>query len=225
MLTLENKYGDVYLPDLDGDLILNVSYGDLRTGKIKYGKDIELKYVNKAIMEKVAEGEFNLRYSEVMLDKADDVKISSRSSEISIEYVKKLSIESAHDELDIEEAGEIEGELDFSQLRVDLLEGSLRLKSKYGDVVLKQIMPTCTLVSLRGDYTDYNLAYDRNSGVEYSLSLEYAKSDVVMPTEGVEVASDSGTETGRRMSGKFGPAGNGKLQIDARSSDIYISRN
>lgn len=223
-LSLENKYGDVYLPDLEGDLMLTLSYGDLRARKIKSGKDIVLKYVNKAIIDKIEEGELNLRYSEVLLDKAGDLTIDSRSSEISIESVNKLSLESAHDEIEIEEAAEVEGQLDFTKCRIDMLTESIDLKSKYSDVVIKQVMPTCQFMVLRGDYSDFNLGFDMKTGVRFAFSLELSKSDVVLPSEGVNISSNSGTESARRMTGTFGPNSNCSLNVTAKASDVYISR-
>jgi len=79
-LTLANHYGTIELGDRDGKVVVSVSYGSLRAGRLNArGNALDVAY-SKAHVEYLNEGDVAVRYSGFTLSEAETLKLAMSSS-------------------------------------------------------------------------------------------------------------------------------------------------
>ncbi|SNS54568.1 hypothetical protein SAMN05421640_0606 [Ekhidna lutea] len=162
MLSVENKYGDIYLTDLDGKVDLDVSHGDIKAND--FSKSLNLKHsFGKASFGELNDGIFTLRGAEIRIDAAQDLNIESGSSEIRVDKVSRIQLNSRNDKIHLLDATEIMCEGSFTNLTSDLLRGSARLDFSYGDIYLSRIVKDFNSIDITGKSTDINLILNQAS--------------------------------------------------------------
>ncbi|MBL4710560.1 MAG: hypothetical protein JKY48_19200 [Flavobacteriales bacterium] len=167
-LTIENRFGDVYLPDYLGPLRVTLSHGDLRARDIADARSIYVKY-GKALIKQVDNGLLKIDYGSLILDKADNISLQTKSSIIEILKVKRLAIKSKSDELRVDQVESLRGESSFSHIRVKGVSKLIDLNTTYGDVTVKEVKPDFELIRMVGSSTDYEV--DFATGTQYQFNV------------------------------------------------------
>ncbi len=224
-LVVSNKFGDIYMPSWTGDLSLDLSYGDLRARKIKNAKRIKLMYAGKAIIDEIDRGDMNAAFSDVIIDHVKTLDLKSRSCDISIEQADDLTVSSSHDKFMIEQVEDFDGSMSFTKCRIRKLMGPMDITSKYGDITVKDVMPTASKIRLMGEYTDYTINYAQDASVSFDLTLDDNGKDLVLPKSDVVISKDDNDGKLRYISGKLGKAGSCSLSINGKSSYVFIGKN
>ena len=90
-LALENRYGDIVLPDRDGTVNVSVSYGGLRAGRLNGRSNaLSLSY-SKGEVDYLKEGEVTVRYGGFNLSGAEQLSLSMSSSNGKIGKIDRLA--------------------------------------------------------------------------------------------------------------------------------------
>jgi len=220
-LKIENRFGDVYIPAIDGKVFIDLSYGDLKAKEIKNAGDVSIKYSNGSSIDKVSSGKLKISYSDMIFEELVDVDLELRSSDIMINHAAKILLTSNHDKITISDLGVIEGTINFTNLKVYQVEKSMNLNTKYGDVYVSKSLPSCTAIKLNGSYTDYAINLSQESSATISVTND-ASSVIMLPTK-AEISNQSSTQEFKVIEAKLG-AGATSISIMAKSSDVKITR-
>ncbi|WP_425390011.1 hypothetical protein [Ekhidna sp.] len=165
MLSIENKYGDLYMANLDGRVDLDISHGDIKANDLS--KTLTLKHsFGKSAFGSLNDGIFTLRGSEIRIDKASNLNIESGSSEIRVDKIGRIQLNSRNDKIHLLDAQEIMCEGSFTDLTSDLLRGSARLDFSYGDIYLSRIVKDFNSIDITGKSTDINLILNQASYIK-----------------------------------------------------------
>ncbi|MEM9896411.1 MAG: hypothetical protein AAF789_08575, partial [Bacteroidota bacterium] len=98
LLSVENKYGDLYMADMKSRVDLDVSHGDIKANSLT--ETLNLKHsFGKASFGKISEGIFTLRGSEIRVDEAKDLNVESGSSEIRVDKIDRIQLNSRNDKI------------------------------------------------------------------------------------------------------------------------------
>lgn len=188
-VSISNKFGDIYLPMMEGDLRIDLSHGDLRAKSIKEAKKLKARYgsVNIDVLE---EGKLDLGSVDLIMEEAGEISIKSTSSEVHLEEVKELFIESTYDKFFIEEVERLSGESKFSHIKVKRMSAKLDLTTKYGSITVNKVQNGFQRVNLTGEYTDYTVSFDAASSCNFDVQLDDGR-DFTYPSNGIEVTTDS----------------------------------
>lgn len=179
-LSINNRFGDIYLPDYFGPLRIDLSHGDLRARKIEDGRSIMVKY-GKAIIKTLDAGLLKVEYGNLILDRSNYLTLESKSSTIEILEVKALSIESRNDELRIDKVESLRGQATFSHTLVRQAEKMVNLSTNYGDLMVKKVSQDFDLIRLTGTNTDYDIEFSESSTFQFSVSTFKEKGFVFSP--------------------------------------------
>lgn len=172
-ITIENRFGDVHVADMEARLDLTVAHGNIKVNKIQNYSRINLNYGIAKI--KVAnEANINLKGAELELEHVQKLNLKSSSSKARIGTVNNADIESTNDQIDIDEVRDISGDADFTEIRIGQLTESCRLNQNYGGLDIKGINADFKSVRLNGKSTDYELYFAEESNFELSI---YARDD------------------------------------------------
>ncbi|MFT4662038.1 MAG: hypothetical protein ACI8XB_002325 [Patiriisocius sp.] len=153
-LDIRNKFGNVFFGDFDGNLNMNIEYGDLRARKLSHVKKISLKYGKLKISEMDRGSLVLSAVKSAHIVQANDIMITSSSSEIEIDEIKTLNIDSKHDDLRIEYIDQLFGQSSLSDIKVSLIKEESRLQSKFGSIYFKEIESSASKINIDGDRTD-----------------------------------------------------------------------
>ena len=201
-LSIENTFGDVYMPSLEGDVRLDLSHGDLKAKAFKTVKSFKLEY-GKAYIDSLEEGNFEILFGDLILEKINELYLNSKVSEIEIGSVETLHLDSKSDKFFIGEIGLLKGNTLLTNIKIEKLKIGTDLTSKYGSVSIKKVMPKFKGLHFGGDFTDYTLYFNDKASFSFNFSLQSVK-DFSYSKEKVEVLKDSTDNKMQLLEGNFG---------------------
>jgi len=211
-LSLELKFGNIYMTDHSGKTTVFISNGDFRGGSFTE-LDLDHSFGN-VLIESIENGTLTMAYSELHLKRAGDLRVSSKSSKPEIKSYSSLRINSKRDTWYLEKAGNLSGETSFSYITIESLDGDMILNTNYGNISVEGYGTNFNLMNLNSSYTDVSLVCSENPG--YSFEAFYDKKTMMIyPTQvksfiNKEVDSDIGEYV---LSGHCGKSGEGKPRI------------
>ena len=116
-LDISNKYGNTALGNLNGNLIANVKFGDLRTGKLL--ADANLKTENcQAVIGSVQNIYGWINNGGIVLDNAKMVQMETERSTCTFRRVEDLRLTSRFDKIDVGVAGNLRLNIKFGSANV-----------------------------------------------------------------------------------------------------------
>ncbi len=154
-MDIENKYGDVSLPDGITDVSLDITNGNFESGNLNK-LVLRSKYSNANTGDiKNAEIEFsNGRFSAKNID---DLDVDSKSSTIEMATVKKMVIRSTNDEYEVEEVYDIRGRKNYGNLRITKLEGPMDIEGSNADIKVRKVNAAVSNIKLDDKYADIRI--------------------------------------------------------------------
>ena len=165
LLSVENKFGDVYLSDLSNKVDLDVSHGDIKAGDLS--ESLNLKHgFGKASFGKINDAVVSLRGSEIEFEEATTLNFESGSSEIRIDKVASIQFNSRNDKIRLMDVDDVLCEGSFTDITIDRLRGSSRLDFSYGDIYLSKIDKDFNSIDITGKSTDINLILNQASFIK-----------------------------------------------------------
>jgi len=224
LLSVENKFGDVYLSDLKSKVDLDVSHGDIKAGNFSESLNLKHSY-GKVSVGKVGRALVNLRGSEIHFESGKEIHFESGSSEIRIDKVGRAQFNSRNDKIRLLDAREVLCEGSFTDITIDRLRGSSRLDFSYGDIYLSQIDKDFSSIDITGKSTDINLILNQAS---YIKALIKGPEDRMILPNSMLLMQKQQYEDGRiSLSGDVGNTNvtHSQLIIDADGGELIVSIN
>lgn len=222
-LSLENKFGDIYLVDLKGNVDIDLSHGDLRGNTID--KELALKHsFGKNTFDFIKDGNMVLRGVETKVNEAHRMEFESSSSEIEINKVYYLVINSRNDKYTINEARDVIGEGSFTDMTLDYVVDNIRLEFNYGDVYLTRIDKDFNAISLTGKSSDINLILDQASYIKTYIVGQEDK--MILPNSMLVLSKEKvGEENNISLSGFVGNTNtnHSNLEVNAQGGELIIA--
>lgn len=219
-VVLTNKFGDIYMDDLEGQADIELSNGVLKANRLTGNSSISLSFANGMIKE-LGTAKLGLSYSDMTIDEASQLDLVSKSSKLNVDAVNVLKIESRRDKLYFQQVEFIHGSSNFTQIWVyDFLRES-DLYMKYGELTVEHVLAGFSKIYVESDYTDIKLYFDQEARAAFDI-FRHEKSILRLP--GSELLSEdapSGKDHYRTVGtmGPEEPAGPGEevgqVNIDA----------
>lgn len=207
-IKIENKFGDVYFDHHTGNINLQLSYGDLKAGRLNGNNAIritsgdgDINYLHK--------GTVYVSYGNLHIKEAREISTETRSSNITVERAENMKIDSRRDKLFISEAKSLSGECYFSDMIVNRLTHGADLSGRYGDISIDNISRTFELISLTSTLTDLSLGFEKPLAFNFEMNhlqdilFVYPETDSKLSTSLVNADSKI-----YRTSGSFGSRAN-----------------
>lgn len=168
-LNIDNKFGNIYMTDHEGKVVIKISNGDFRGGSFN---QLELDHgFGNVILDNMRSGSLDLSYSELKLKKAGEIRISSKSSKANISVFNNIRINSRRDTYYFDKAGMINGESSFSYFTINNLQGDLILNTNYGSLSIDNFGKGISMLNTVSSNTDITALY--HSGFSYFLEVYY----------------------------------------------------
>ncbi|UYW02441.1 hypothetical protein K5I29_05995 [Flavobacterium agricola] len=149
---VEQKYGNVLIPELNGKLNLTCHYGSFTLGKINsQHNDFDLAYVSNAKAAFINYATFNVRYSTLSLDKINYLVAKGNYNTFKMENVGTFNFETNYSNLSANKVQKLEISGNYLRLNFDEVGVSSIVKSSY-TTMKQQITAQTEFVQYKGNY-------------------------------------------------------------------------
>jgi len=210
-LKIDNKYGDIYLDELNGKAIVSCKYGDVlleglhasdNIVSMNYSGNSEIKYING--------GEIKGNYNTYKIGEAGDIIINTGYTKTSIGKANTIVYDGNYGGLNIEEVNKLNVDANYLGLKLKKLLSTLEFDGNYGLVRVDEIEKTVEKIDVDSNYSKVLLKYVDGANFNFDLDIKYAgfqKTDDV-----IIVRKDKGTTT-RVYEGFVGDKNSGNIII------------
>ena len=213
-VVLKNKFGDIYMDDLDGQSDIELSNGVLKANRLTGNSSISLSFAN-GMIKSLGSANLKLSYSDLVLNEVSQLDMSSKSSKLNVDSVNVLKIDSRRDKLYFKHVEYFYGKSNFTQIWVYDFLRECDLYMKYGELTIEHVMPDFSKIYVESDYTDMTLYFDKATSLAFDI-FHHEKSMLRLP--GTEVLSEE-TPSGKDHFKTVGTMGSGEpagqVSIDA----------
>lgn len=168
-LKIENKFGDIYIDDLNGNVNLTLSNGELKANELN-GNTVVTLSSGDAIINFVKDGNLLISYSDFQIKNAENINIESRSSRINIEQAGFVKLKSRWDKFYIPEVSDLYGESYWSEFNIYKLTHELNFNFKYGNLNIDGIQRGFSFIQINSEYTDLDLIFERGSVYDIDIT-------------------------------------------------------
>ncbi|MBV6441516.1 MAG: hypothetical protein DYG98_06250 [Haliscomenobacteraceae bacterium CHB4] len=229
-LDLKNRYGNSYVAPLNGKLIAEIKYGDLRTETVNNDADLSLGY-GKCYIARVNNVYGQASYSELTITEAREIQLDTKYSELKGDRVSALRLTSKYDDFELGDIDDLRLQTKYANLRVRSARAAY-VTAQYTDIRFTQVTETADAdlsygslkienigknfsnVNIVGKYTDVQLVAER--GAAYRFDLEGQYTDIKTPP-GATHRSQSKSGSYQKIDGHVGDA-NAKGLVKAKLS-------
>lgn len=153
---IENAYGNLFIQEMGGLVLLDLKYSNLKAGKLSRGKmkpynQIEMAYSNGTIDE-AGWIELEIAYSDMEVNASEMLFVESKYAKLNGMKAGGIVTEGAYDKYQFDEIDSFVAKLKYSGLKFDVLNRNLELQSSYTNV---------KILKLSGDFekVDASLSY------------------------------------------------------------------
>ena len=222
LLSVENKFGDVYLSDLGNKVDLEVSHGDIKAGDLSESLNLKHSF-GKASFGTVQDAIVFLRGSEIDFEEAKALNFESGSSEIRVDKVLDIQLNSRNDKIRLLDADEVVCDGSFTDITVDRLRGTSRLDFSYGDIYLSRIDKDFKDIEINGKSTDINIVLNQASFIK--TYIKGPEDRMILPNSMLVMQKEQYDDGRISLTGDVGNTNidHSQLRIDAQGGELVVS--
>lgn len=213
-VVLNNKFGDIYMDDLEGQVDIELSNGVLKANRLEGTSSIALSFAN-GMIKSLGSCTMKLSYSDLTLNQVGQLDLESKSSKLNVDSVNVVKINSRRDKLYFQQVEYLYGKSNFTQVWVyDFLRES-DVYMKYGKLTIEHVMPGFSKIYVESDYTDVTLMFDEEASLAFDI-LHHRKSVLRLPGEkSLDEESFDGKDHYKTVGSLGSGDGGGQVHIDA----------
>lgn len=220
-LRVENSFGDVYLANFSGDLLLEVGYGNLKAENIKGLAEIELEF-SKGEISSMTSGKLEVSYSKLNIDELGKVEIENEFSDLNIGKANELNLESKYGSVEIEEVQSLETDVEFSGFKVNKLYRSLKADMQYpNNAKVSWISKDASLIDITTSFGSIDLGLQK--GISASVDLKNSFGSISTPTEGFDFSYIKKEDFEKEFRGTTGQGSKSKIRIVTSYGKIKLT--
>ncbi len=203
-LDVTNKFGDIFINELQGKARINLGYGNLEAKKLGNSDNLlDIKF-SKARVNWITGAVLSLKYSEMELDYAGSLRLDSKFSNLDAEKIIALNMIFEGGKLNMENSSAVESRSKFSNIEIQRIEQSLNLDIQYGNCVVHEMPADFTSVKIRNKYGDVSIGLSEQA--KYTLEADLKFCDLDYPADKAKFSFRSTTPTSNSYKGIIGGA-------------------
>ena len=174
-IDINNKYGNLYLSDLDAAADIDVAYGKIRIDKVNGDVNLALSYGGGEI-EKIGSGDLNISYSNLDIEDCADLEINSKYSNLNFGSAGRLDISNKYGNQDIGRVASIIGNSKYGGIKIDDLTHKLDLEIAYGGGLrVRNISKDFERIVVDAEYATSELTFESGSSAQIEAKTRYGK--------------------------------------------------
>lgn len=171
-LSLVNKYGNIFVGDIQGQSEINLAYGTGKIQSLKGKSTIDLSYGGLDI-QNVTSANISIKYSNLSILQIQSLNLESKYSNINIDRIGRMISESKYDNYKIQNSGSIQLISQYTTLKVEELSDEIKLDLKYGSAKIN-LTNSFQCVQINGSYADFKIGVGDQSNFKFDVESKYA---------------------------------------------------
>lgn len=171
-LSLVNKYGNIFVADLQGQSDIILAYGTGKIQSLKGMSHIDLSYGGLDI-QSFSKGEIVTKYSNISFQEIQSLNLESKYSNINAEKVGRLVSISKYDNYKIQAAGTFKLNSQYTTIKIEEISDDIQLDLKYGSVKMN-LGNDIQCVQINGSYADFKIGILEDSKFNLDVQSKYA---------------------------------------------------
>ncbi len=221
-LEMDNSYGDLFIQEVSGLVLLDLRYSNVKVGKLSRGKEkpfnmLELAYSDGTIDE-AGWMVIELAYSDLEIISSRMLFVESKYSKLIGERAGGIVTEGAYDKYYIDELDSFVAELKYSGLKFGVLNKSLSLHSAYTNAKVEKLARGFDEIDASLSYGNLTMGVDPGASYKVEAEAKYGK---------VNIASDeklSKSKEGNSMKvwGTVGSSPKSSMKLITKYGNIDI---
>lgn len=221
-LDMESSYGDLFIQELTGLVLLDLKYGNLKAGKLSRGNEkpynnLDLAYSNGTV-EAAGWMELGLAYSELEVGTSSMLFAESKYSKLMGEKTGGIVTEGAYDKYYFDEVDNFVAELRYSGLKFGKLNKKLDVNSKYTNIKILNVSKDFKELNASSSYGSIYLNVEEGTSFKIESEARYGKINMTM--DGKLSKMKEGTTM--KVWGNVGSAPKGSMKLITRYGNIDI---
>ncbi len=172
-LDIKNKYGDTFIEESKGEVILTHDYGKIVLGTLLNERnEIDMDYSNLEA-DYIKNAGISLDYSDFSVGELESFTLNADYSHIDLGKAIKGSYDLDYGGLSIEAINILEGDSDYTDIRVDLLGKAANLSADYGKITIGLVSDALESLTIDTDYTGIKIGYAESSNFNFEINSKY----------------------------------------------------
>jgi hypothetical protein len=192
-LELDNKYGDIYVGDMNNRATINLKYGDMKLGAINGKTTIAMGYSDGTITStkdldldlsyselyagQTGNISFNGKYSDLEVEMAGDVSATTGYVDVKIQKMGRLTNVGKYDDFSIDEAASVDVNAKYSGFTVSHLHEYAEFDMSYGSINIDFVYPNFQSITVNTSYTDVSIDVDDKASFHLEAATKYCGID------------------------------------------------
>ncbi len=219
-IDVTNKFGDVIIDNWTGKLKANVEHGDLWINDNVANANIDMKF-GKLRSKSITYGTINLKNGDIDIEDSKDLLLNTSGANIEIDSVTNLEITSSKDEISIQNVDYIQGELKFSNVKINTVKDKIALIMNVSELRVSKITNTTPTLDINQESSEVhinitNLSFSFKANLEEGLlrlpkSFSNIKSNVIDKSKRI-----------REITGNYGKSKTGTFTFTGRKGAIVL---
>jgi hypothetical protein len=211
---IENKFGDIYINELNSHLAVELKYGNIKIDRLTRGdveplNTINVSYGNASIVE-ANWVKTELKYGKLDVQKLVAGVVISRYSKLSFANVSSLVFDSKYDKYEIGQINNLVGESGYTVFNIDKLNKKFNLRAKYGDVKIASVDANFENINFIAAYTGLKTSIPAGTSYLLNANVSYGKIDIgSAPSRLNRIEGNTSVE----LSGVVGESANPKAKV------------
>ncbi|MEN8157326.1 MAG: DUF4097 family beta strand repeat-containing protein [Bacteroidota bacterium] len=221
-LNMESSYGDLFIQELAGLILLELRYGNLKAGSLSRGNEkpfnrLELAYSDGTI-EHVGWMELELAYSDLEIGTSGMLFAESKYSKLMGEKAGGIITEGAYDKYYFDEVDHMVAELRYSGIKFGALNKKLVVESKYTNIKVMNVSKEFKEISAVSSYG--NIYLDVEQGTSFKFEGEARNGKINLTPEGRLSQMKEGNY--KKVWGSVGSSPKATIKLETRYGNIDI---
>ena len=221
-LDLTNKFGDIYLNELEGKLRVTLGYGTMEANKLANSDNlIDFKF-SKGRLDWIKGAVVIMKYSELNIAYAGSLRLSSKYSSMNAGNIIALNLNFEGGQMNMDRSSAVDSKSKFSDLNIKRLEQSLNLDIQYGSCEIHEMPADFKSVTIRNKYANVNVRLSDRANYTLDASMKFC--NLQFPETHSQLSFRSVHDTEQEFHGTVGGANppSGKVSVHSEYGNVSL---
>lgn len=219
-LDIRNKFGDIYVGNMEGELNIVLKYGNMRGGKLLGDSDIELGFGN-ADIEELAKTRLDIKYSDLEVEKTKDIDLDQQFSNIRIDEMGAVDLRSKYGSVELGLVKSVDGSAGFTDFEIEELVSEAKLDLEYvGGFRIEKVSKGFELVKIDARFTSMSIMLDSDANGQFDGVFKF--SDLNKRGDRLDLNYIKKDMHRNEYKGKIGDGGSGTISVESGYGDLKL---
>lgn len=174
-IKLNNDYGSIIVDEINGKTDINCDYGKIIVGSLNNtNNNINLDYCSASTINYLKNGDLNIDYSKLTVDKAYDVSVNADYSTLNFGKINGIEFNGDYGSISVDEVRNIVANTDYVSVKIGTVYNNLKLESDYGSIKVAELADGFSNAYINAEYTGISIGTKSTNNFQFIIDLSYA---------------------------------------------------